>query len=229
MSPIAPSLPPHLVQLGFDYVLAVEAGDDTTAARLAPEVEQMPGLLPAIAELVVFPVTALSDDTEPCADSFVLDEVGVLYLMAIREWATHAPAAAAPRIARTIAHFVGQVLADTPADVLRALRMLRDEQVARARAVVEARPWWLCTADRTTAPGGCAPVRCGGAVRWCGVRPSGAHRVHPERTTMRTTVHPVRLHSVGGARTGAVGTREWCALSGLEAVQWGAWRRRVSP
>ncbi len=24
MSPIVPSLPPHLVQLGFDYVLAVE-------------------------------------------------------------------------------------------------------------------------------------------------------------------------------------------------------------
>lgn len=127
------SLPPHLVQLGFDCVLAVEAGDYSTASWLVPEVEQ----LPAIAELVVFPVTVLSDDTEPCADSFVLDEVGVLYLMAIREWATHAAAAAAAGIARTIAHFVGQVLADAPTDVLRALRALRDEQVERARAVVE--------------------------------------------------------------------------------------------
>lgn len=36
MSPIVPSLPSHLVQLGFDYVLAVEAGDDVQAARLAP-------------------------------------------------------------------------------------------------------------------------------------------------------------------------------------------------
>jgi hypothetical protein len=88
MSPIVPSLPPHLVQLGFDYVLAVEAGDDATAARLASEVEQLPGLLPGIAELVAFPVTALSDDSNPCADSFVLDEVGVIYLMAIHEWAT---------------------------------------------------------------------------------------------------------------------------------------------
>ncbi|WP_328965549.1 hypothetical protein [Streptomyces virginiae] len=88
MSPIVPSLPPHLVRLGFDYVLAVKAGDDVQAARLAPEVEQLSGLLPAIAELIVFPVTALSDDTEPCADSFALDEVGVIYLMAIREWAT---------------------------------------------------------------------------------------------------------------------------------------------
>ncbi|MEU5201000.1 hypothetical protein AB0G86_44365 [Streptomyces scabiei] len=137
MSLIVPSLPPHLVQLGFDYVLAVATGDDATAARLAPEVEQLPGLLPAIAELIVFPVTALSDDTEPCADSFVLDEVGVIYLMAISQWATHAPAAAAPGIARTIAHFVGQVLADAPKDVVPALWALRDEQVARACAVVE--------------------------------------------------------------------------------------------
>lgn len=137
MSPIVPSLPPRLVQLGFDYVLAVETGDDATTARFAPEVEQLPGLLPAIAELVVFPVTALSDDTDPCADSFVLDEVGVIYLMAIREWATHAPATPAPGIARTIAHFVGQVLAAAPTDVVRALQELHDEQVARARAVVE--------------------------------------------------------------------------------------------
>jgi hypothetical protein len=85
MSPIVPSLPPHLVQLGFDYVLAVESGDDDQAARLALEVAQLPGLLPGIAELIVFPVTALSDDTDPCADSFVLDEVGVIYVMAIRE------------------------------------------------------------------------------------------------------------------------------------------------
>ncbi|MFF9090420.1 hypothetical protein ACF1BE_29315 [Streptomyces sp. NPDC014991] len=134
MSPLAPALPPHLVQLGFDYILAVESGDDVQAARLAPEVEQLSGLLPGIAELIVFPVTALSDDADPCADSFVLDEVGVIYLMAIRAWATHAPAAAAPGIARTIAHFVGQVLADAPKDVVRALQELRDEQVERARA-----------------------------------------------------------------------------------------------
>jgi hypothetical protein len=92
MSPIVPALPPYLVQLGFDYILAVETGDDVQAARLAPEVEQLSG----IAELIVFPVTALSDDTDPSADSFVLDEVGVICLMAIRAWATHAPAAAAP-------------------------------------------------------------------------------------------------------------------------------------
>ncbi|MFK0050536.1 hypothetical protein ACIQU4_41850 [Streptomyces sp. NPDC090741] len=137
MSPTAFSLPPHLVQLGFDYVLSVEAGDAVAAARLAPEVERLSGLLPAIAELVVFPVTALSDDTEPCADSIALDEVGVLYLMAVRDWATATPASAAPGIARTIAHFVGQILADEPKDVVRALEVLRHEYVERARVAVD--------------------------------------------------------------------------------------------
>lgn len=137
MSPIVPSLPPHLVQLGFDYILTVESGGDVKATRLAPEVEQLPGLLPGIAELIVFPVTALSDDTDPYADSFVLDEVGVIYPMATREWATHAPAAAAPGIARTMARFVGQVLARASKDVVWALQALRDEQVERARAVTD--------------------------------------------------------------------------------------------
>lgn len=73
MSPIVPSLPPHLVQHGFDHVPAVEAADDATAAQLAPEAEQLPGLLPGIAEPVVFPVTAPPDDSAPCAHAFVLD------------------------------------------------------------------------------------------------------------------------------------------------------------
>ncbi|MEU7088098.1 hypothetical protein [Streptomyces achromogenes] len=47
------------------------------------------------------------------------------------------PATAAPGIARTIAHFVGQVLADAPTAAVHTLRELRDEQVARVRAVVE--------------------------------------------------------------------------------------------
>lgn len=134
MSPFIPSLPPRLVQLGFDYVLAVEAGDDVPAARLSSEVQQLPGLLPAFAELIVFPVTALSDDTDPCADFFALDEVGVIYLMAIHGWATDAPAAAAPGIARTIAHFTGQILAKQTQDVARTLQAMRNEHLERARA-----------------------------------------------------------------------------------------------
>ncbi|MCK8438542.1 hypothetical protein G3I77_37810 [Streptomyces sp. D2-8] len=172
----------------------------------------MPGLLPGIAELIVFPVTALSGDTEPCADSFVLDEVGVIYLMTIREWATHAPAAAAPGIARTIAHFVGQVLADASTDIARTLQGLRDEQVTRARAVLESvvslhplphhRTGW----ERTGAVVRTHSVRTGAVVR-----PSSSA---PRPSMVRATVHPVRLHSVGGVRTGAVGARAWCATGG---------------
>lgn len=36
-----------------------------------------------------------------------------------------------------MAHFVGQVGADAPKDVVQALQVLRDEQVERARAVVD--------------------------------------------------------------------------------------------
>ncbi|WP_144387237.1 hypothetical protein [Streptomyces sp. SAJ15] len=59
------------------------------------------------------------------------------------------------------------------------------------------------------------PVRTGAVER-----PSSAHRVQPVRTTMRTVVQPVRLHSVGGARTGAAGAREWCPPGGRRAVEW---------
>ncbi|MGW7317390.1 hypothetical protein [Streptomyces sp. NPDC054865] len=45
--------------------------------------------------------------------------------------------AAAPGIALTITHFVGQVLADTPTDVLQALKALRHEHVERARAMMD--------------------------------------------------------------------------------------------
>ncbi|MEG8281257.1 hypothetical protein [Streptomyces sp. AHA2] len=69
--------------------------------------------------------------------------------MAIRECATHAPAAAAPGIARTISHFVGQVLADAPKDVAPALRELRNEQVAR-RGFVHESWFWLRFCDAVT-------------------------------------------------------------------------------
>ncbi|MDG9695215.1 hypothetical protein ACH4NS_34200 [Streptomyces mutabilis] len=39
--------------------------DDVTAERLPPHVEQLPGLLPTVAELTVTPVTALSDRIRP--------------------------------------------------------------------------------------------------------------------------------------------------------------------
>ncbi|MER7117663.1 hypothetical protein ACFQL8_15095 [Streptomyces goshikiensis] len=91
----------------------------------------------AIAELVVFPVTALSDDTEPCADSFALDKVGVTCLTAIRQCASHVLGGCRAGERPHHRDFVGRVLADAPTDLLRALQALRDEQVEGPRAVVE--------------------------------------------------------------------------------------------
>ncbi|MFI9569525.1 hypothetical protein [Streptomyces rishiriensis] len=147
MSPIVPSLPPRLVQLGFDYVLAVEAGDDVQAARLAPEVEQLPGLLPGIAELVVFPVTALSHDTEPCADSFVLDEVGVIYLGRSGHGPRtppRLPRQGSPAPSRTSSARSSPTHRRTPSGLCRSCAMNRWRGPARWW-----RTWWLCTADRT--------------------------------------------------------------------------------
>ena len=69
------------------------------------------------------------------ADSFVLDELGVIFLMAIREWAHACPASAAPAIARCIVHFVAQVFITEPKDVVRALEVIRDGRLELARAV----------------------------------------------------------------------------------------------
>ncbi|MFJ5212832.1 hypothetical protein [Streptomyces nigra] len=73
MSPIVRSLPPYLAQLcyDYDYVLAVATGDNATTARLRPELKLLPGLQPAITELIVFAVTAPPQDTEPCANPVV--------------------------------------------------------------------------------------------------------------------------------------------------------------
>ncbi|MFD3681959.1 hypothetical protein [Streptomyces sp. NPDC058613] len=134
--PINRALTPAQVQLAFDYVLAVDARDDDAVDRLAVEVFPHTGLLVAIAEELVFPVTALPHEIHDInADSFVLDELGVIFLMAIREWAHACPASAAPAIARCIVHFVAQVFTTEPKDVVRALEVIRDGRLELARAV----------------------------------------------------------------------------------------------
>ncbi|MFJ9412472.1 hypothetical protein [Streptomyces sp. NPDC101393] len=127
------SLTPEQVQLAFDYVLAIDASDDNTVADLMTKLIPYPGLLGAVAQEIVFPVTALSDDMDDVtADSFVLDELGVVFLMAIRGWNAACPGTALPGIARCIAHFTAQILADNPQDVTRTLEAMRDERMARA-------------------------------------------------------------------------------------------------
>ncbi|MCY0932020.1 hypothetical protein OTB20_38765 [Streptomyces sp. H27-H1] len=60
-------------------------------------------------------MTALPNElVDICADSFVPDELGVLFRMMIRVWASNCPASAAPAIARCIAHFAAQVFATDP-------------------------------------------------------------------------------------------------------------------
>ncbi|MFF4534133.1 hypothetical protein ACFY1P_33290 [Streptomyces sp. NPDC001407] len=129
-------LTPAQVQIAFDYILAVDAGDDDTVDRLAAEILPHTGVLVAIAEEIVFPMTALSDDIYDInADSFVLDELGVIFLMAIRAWAHKCRASAASTIAHCIVHFTAQIFADEPKDVTRTLEAMRDERLERARAV----------------------------------------------------------------------------------------------
>ena len=129
-------LTPAQVQLAFDYVLAVDAGDVDAVDRLAVEILAHTGLLVAIAEELVFPVTALPHDIDDInADSFVLDEIGVIFLMAIRAWTHACPANAAPAIARCIVHFVAQVFITKPKDVARALEVIRDGRLELARTV----------------------------------------------------------------------------------------------
>ncbi|MGW6705485.1 hypothetical protein ACWGDE_11420 [Streptomyces sp. NPDC054956] len=134
--PVHRALTPAQVQLAFDYVLAVDAADDDAVDRLTVKLLPHIGLLVAIAEELVFPVTALPDDVDDInADSFVLDELGVIFLMAISSWADRCPASAAPDIARCIAHFVAQVFTPEPKDAACALEVIRDGRLELARTV----------------------------------------------------------------------------------------------
>ncbi|MFI5868298.1 hypothetical protein [Streptomyces sp. NPDC051546] len=135
--PMNRALSPAQVQLAFDYVLAVDARDDNAVDRLAIELlHHHPGLLVAIAEELIFPVTALPDDAGDInADSFVLAELGVLFTAVIRMWSHDCPASAAPIIARSIAYFVAQIFTIDPEDVAPALEVIRDGRLELARAV----------------------------------------------------------------------------------------------
>jgi hypothetical protein len=104
-----------------------------TVTKLAVKIHPYPWLLAAVAERIVFPVTALSEDTDDLnADSFVLDELGVIFLMAIRQWSHLCPVSAVPAIARCIVHFTAVVLADEPHNVTRTLEAMRDEHLVLA-------------------------------------------------------------------------------------------------
>ncbi|MFF7705399.1 hypothetical protein [Streptomyces lydicus] len=116
--------------------MAIDAGDDNTAADLMTKLIPYPGLLGAVAQEIILPVTALRDDVDDVtADSFVLNELGGVFLMAIRGWNDACPQTALPGIARCIGHFTAQVFADVPQNLARTLVAMRDEYLEPARAM----------------------------------------------------------------------------------------------
>ncbi|MFH8533507.1 hypothetical protein ACH4GE_34420 [Streptomyces tendae] len=168
-------LTPDQVERGSDYLLALQMGGGAAVAGRAEADPELAFILLRLAKDIVWPVTAVDGEADLCAASFAVDEVGCVLLSVLRD----SPTTAALGIARSIIRFMVNLILDPDhEDTANTLEALRDARLTVAHAV-------------HSVPGA---HRC-----------SGAHRVHP----VRTTVHPVRLHSVGGARTG------WARCAGV--------------
>ncbi|MEU9298537.1 hypothetical protein [Streptomyces sp. NPDC048266] len=129
-------LTPEQVKRGFDYLLPLQMGGGAAVAGWA---EADPGLafvMLRLAEDIIWPVTALDEDADLCADSFVLDEVGCVLLSALRDWARDSATTAVPGIARSIIRFVENVVPDPDdhGDTCATLEAMRDEHLSLAHA-----------------------------------------------------------------------------------------------
>ncbi|WP_286259068.1 hypothetical protein [Streptomyces graminofaciens] len=114
----------------LDYVLALQRGGGSAIAGRAETDPELAFVLLRLAEEVIWPVTAVDGDTDPCADSFALDEVGCALLSALRDWALNSPTTAAPGIARSIIRFTVNVIPDPDhADTADSLETMRDERM----------------------------------------------------------------------------------------------------
>ncbi|MCI3220859.1 hypothetical protein [Streptomyces sp. NP-1717] len=152
-------LTPEQVELGFDYLLALQTGGGGAVDGRAEAEPELAFVLLRLAEDIVGSATAVDGEAELSADSSALDEVGCALLSALRDWARDSPVTAAPGIARNIIRFTVNVIPDPEhPDTADTLEAMRDEHLVLAYAVHSA---------------------------------PGAHRVHPVRTAMRTTVHSV--------------------------------------
>ncbi|MEV5434106.1 hypothetical protein [Streptomyces sp. NPDC052701] len=95
-------LTPDQVERGFDYLLALQMGGGAAVAGQAEADPEPAFVLLRLAEDIIWPVTAVDSDSDPCANSFALDEVGCVLLSALRDWAQNSLITAALGIARSI-------------------------------------------------------------------------------------------------------------------------------
>ncbi|WP_434100661.1 helicase associated domain-containing protein [Streptomyces olivaceoviridis] len=105
-------LAPEQVEQGFDYLLALQTGGGAYAAGRTEATPELAFILLRLAEDIMWPVTAVDGETDPCADSFALDEVECVLLSALRDWARDSPTTAVPGIARSIIRFTVNVIPD---------------------------------------------------------------------------------------------------------------------
>lgn len=130
-------LTPEQVELGFDYLLALQMGGGPAVAGRTETDPELMFVLLRLAEDIVWPVTSVDGETtDSRADSFALDEVGCVLLSALRDWALDSPDTAALGIARSIIRFTVNVIPD-PAhpDTADTLEAMRDEHLVLARAM----------------------------------------------------------------------------------------------
>ncbi|WP_217211918.1 hypothetical protein [Streptomyces sp. AC550_RSS872] len=129
-------LTPEQVERGFDDLLALQMGGGAAVTGRAEADPELAFVMLRLAEDIVWPVTAVDGETDPCADSFALDEVGCVLLSALRDWARDSPATAVPGIARSIIRFTVNVIPDPDhADTADTLEAMRDERLVLAHAV----------------------------------------------------------------------------------------------
>jgi hypothetical protein len=123
------------VERGFDYLLELSQGGGAAVAGRAEADPDLVFVLLQLAEDIIWPVTAVDDDSDPCADSFALDEVGGVLLAALRDWARDSPTTAAPGIARSIIRFTVSIVPDHDSEPTATLEAMRFEHLVFAHAV----------------------------------------------------------------------------------------------
>ena len=129
-------LTPGQVERGFDYLQVLQMGSVAPVAGRAEADPELALVLLRLAEDIVWPVTALDGEADPCADSLALDEVGCVLLSALRDWARNSPSTAVLGISRSIIRFAVNVIPDPDhADTADTLETMRDERLVVAHAV----------------------------------------------------------------------------------------------